>query len=200
MQMRRNRNAQHSFNLKRKNTEARQVNFLPTPLAGAFVLDLKRHEDERGFFARSFCREEFVENGLNPDVAQCNVSFNPSRGTLRGMHFQTAPHAEDKLVRSTRGAIWDVIVDLRPDSPTYKKWYGVELSATTRRAIYVPKGFAHGFQTLTDDAEVLYMMAEFYHPDSASGVRWDDPAFGIEWPIANPSMSDRDRSFPLFAG
>ncbi len=174
--------------------------FLPTPLMGAYVIEMKRLEDDRGFFARSFCREEFEGKGLNPDVAQCNVSFNPVRGTLRGMHFQVFPHAEDKLVRCTRGAIWDVIVDLRPESQGYRKWFGIELSAETRRAVYVPKGFAHGFQTLTEDAEVLYMMAEFYYPESASGVRWDDPAFGIEWPIANPAMSDRDRSFPLFAG
>jgi dTDP-4-dehydrorhamnose 3,5-epimerase len=182
------------------NAEARRLNFMPTPLAGAFVIDLKRLEDDRGFFARSFCREEFIQNGLNPEVAQCNISFNPSRGTLRGMHYQADPHAEAKLVRCTQGAIWDVIVDLRPSSPGYKQWFGTELSAATRRAIYVPQGFAHGFQTLTDDAEVLYMMAEFYHPESARGVRWDDPAFGIEWPIANPSMSDRDRSFALLAG
>ncbi len=174
--------------------------FSQTPLPGAYVVELRRLEDDRGFFARSFCRDEFIERGLNPGVAQCNVSFNPRRGTLRGMHYQVVPHAEDKLVRCTQGEIWDVIIDLRADSPGFKKWFGVELSAASRRALYVPKGFAHGFQTLTDDAEVLYMMAAPYHPDSARGVRWDDPAFGIEWPIADPGMSDRDRSFPLFPG
>lgn len=173
--------------------------FVPTPLAGAYVVEMNRIEDDRGFFARSFCREEFIQQGLNPEVSQCNVSFNSRRGTLRGMHFQSDPHAEDKLVRCTQGAIWDVIVDLRADSPAYRKWFGVELTAASRRALYVPKGFAHGFQTLTDDAEVLYMMSESYHPESARGVRWDDPAFGIEWPIAGPVLSDRDRSYPLFA-
>jgi dTDP-4-dehydrorhamnose 3,5-epimerase len=174
--------------------------FVPTPLAGAFVVDLKRLEDERGFFARAFCREEFAELGLNAAVAQCNISFNPKRGTLRGLHFQVEPHAEAKLVRCTQGAVWDVIVDLRPESPTFKKPFSLELNAASRRALYIPEGFAHGFQTLSDDAEVLYMMAESFHPESARGVRWDDPAFGIEWPIADPTMSDRDRAFPLFSG
>jgi dTDP-4-dehydrorhamnose 3,5-epimerase len=174
--------------------------FVPTPLAGAFVVDLKRLEDERGFFARAFCREEFAEQGLNAAVAQCNISFNPKRGTLRGLHFQVEPHAEAKLVRCTQGAVWDVIVDLRPESPTFKKPFSLELNAASRRALYIPEGFAHGFQTLSDDAEVLYMMAESFHPESARGVRWDDPAFGIEWPIADPTMSDRDRAFPLFSG
>ncbi len=174
--------------------------FVLAPLAGAYVVDVKRLEDDRGFFARSFCREEFTRLGLNPNFVQCNVSFNPHRGSLRGMHFQIEPHAEAKLVRCTQGAVWDVIVDLRVHSPGYKKWFGVELSAMSRRALYVPEGFAHGFQTLTDDAEVLYMMAEPYHAESASGVRWDDPAFGIDWPIANPAMSERDRTFPLFKG
>ncbi|MBI3715407.1 MAG: dTDP-4-dehydrorhamnose 3,5-epimerase [Betaproteobacteria bacterium] len=174
--------------------------FVPTPLAGAFVVELKRLEDDRGFFARSFCRDEFRARGLNPEVWQCNVSFNPRRGTLRGMHFQADPYAEDKLIRCTRGIIWDVIVDLRADSPGYRKWFGAELSAESRRALYVPKGFAHGFQTLADDAEVLYMMSESYHPESARGVRWDDPAIGIEWPLAGPSMSDKDRSYPLLKG
>lgn len=172
--------------------------FVPTPLDGAYVVELKRHEDDRGFFARSFCREEFKALGLNPEVVQCNVSFNPQRGTLRGLHFQVAPHGEAKLVRCTQGAIWDLIVDLRAGSAGRMKWYGVELSAESRRAIYVPEGFAHGFQTLTDDAEVLYMMAESFHAESARGVRWDDPAFAIKWPIANPTMSERDRDFPLF--
>ena len=174
--------------------------FVPTPLAGAFVVDLKRIEDDRGFFARSFCRDEFCKHDLNPDVAQCNVSFNPKRGTLRGMHYQADPHAEDKLVRCTQGAIWDVIVDLRTQSPGYKQWFGVELSAASRRALYVPKGFAHGFQALADGTEVLYMMSVPYHADSARGVRWDDPAIGIEWPIESPAMSDMDRSYAFLVG
>ena len=174
--------------------------FTPTPLAGAFVIELERREDERGFFARSFCQREFAEHGLNPHLAQCNVSFNAQRGTLRGMHYQAAPHEEAKLVRCTQGAVWDVIVDLRRDSPTFKHWHGVELSAANRRGLYIPEGLAHGFQTLSDDAELLYLMSEFYEQDTARGVRWDDPAFGIEWPLPNPRISERDRSFPRFTG
>lgn len=171
--------------------------FVPTPLSGAYIVDPTPLRDDRGFFARTFCRGEFVERGLNPDVAQCNVSYNHQMGTLRGLHFQVEPHAEAKVVRCTQGIVWDVIVDLRAESSTYRKWFGIELSAGLHNALYVPEGFAHGFQTLTDDAEVLYMMSESYFPESARGVRWDDPAFGIEWPIANPTMSERDRNFPL---
>ena len=173
------------------------LNFVSTPLTGAYVVDVKRLEDERGFFARSFCRQEFEAHGLSPYVAQCNVSFNQQRGTLRGMHLQVTPHEEAKLVRCTQGVIWDVIVDLRTGSATCGKWFGVELSAASRRALYVPEGFAHGFQTLTDGAEVLYMMSEFYHPESARGVRWDDPKLAIAWPLPNPVISERDRSYPL---
>lgn len=171
--------------------------FVPTPLSGAYIVDPTPLRDDRGFFARTFCRGEFVERGFNPDVAQCNVSYNHQMGTLRGLHFQVEPHAEAKVVRCTQGIVWDVIVDLRAESSTYRKWFGIELSAGLHNALYVPEGFAHGFQTLTDDAEVLYMMSESYFPESARGVRWDDPAFGIEWPIANPTMSERDRNFPL---
>lgn len=174
--------------------------FQPTPLAGAFVVELERRKDERGFFARSFCQQEFERHGLNPRIAQCNVSFNAKRGTLRGMHYQAKPHEEAKLVRCTHGGVWDVIVDLRPDSRTFKLWHGVELSAENGRALYIPEGMAHGFQTLTDDAELLYLMSQFYHPESARGARWDDPAFGIDWPLANPHMSERDRTFPFFQG
>lgn len=173
------------------------MKLVPISLAGVYVVDLARIEDERGFFARSFCQREFAAHGLNPRLAQSNVSFNRTRGTLRGMHYQIAPHAEAKLVRCTQGAIWDVVIDLRRESPTYRRWVGVELSAETRRALYVPEGFAHGFQTLMDDSEILYLMSEFYDPDSARGVRWDDPAIGIDWPIAKPVISDRDRSYPL---
>ena len=167
----------------------------PVSLAGAFVIDLERIEDDRGFFARSFCAEDFRKAGLDPAVAQCNVSFNARRGTLRGLHFQAAPREEAKLVRCTRGAIFDAIVDLRADSPTRRKWFGAELSAANRRALYVPKGFAHGFQTLVDDSEVLYMMSEFHDPGLARGVAWNDPAFAIEWPISNPFISERDRGY-----
>lgn len=176
------------------------MKFLPTPIQGAFVVDLERLEDERGFFARSFCRREFEAHGLNPDLAQCNVSFNPKRATLRGLHFQAPPHEEAKLVRCTQGAVWDVIADLRRGSASYSHWHGLELSAANRRALYVPEGVAHGFQTLLDDSELLYLMSEFYHPESARGVAWNDPAFGIAWPIADPVMSERDRNLPRFAG
>jgi dTDP-4-dehydrorhamnose 3,5-epimerase len=173
------------------------MRFVPTPLEGAFTVEIQRIEDERGFFARSFCQEEFRARGLDPVVAQCNVSFNQRRGTLRGLHFQDKPHEEAKLVRCTRGVIWDVIVDIREGSATRHRWYAVELSAENRRALYVPRGFAHGFQTLVDDSEVLYQMAEFYHPESARGLRWDDPEFSIPWPIPNPILSSRDTSYSL---
>ncbi len=174
--------------------------FSPTPLAGACVVELEPVADDRGFFARAFCREEFEAHGLNPQLAQSNISFNRRRGTLRGLHYQAAPYAEAKLVRCTQGAIWDVIVDLRADSPSYKRWHAVELSAGNRRALYVPEGFAQGFQTLADDSEVLYLMSQFYRPDAARGLRWDDPALGIAWPIADPQLSDRDRSLPRLGG
>ena len=174
--------------------------FTPTSLPGTFVIELERREDDRGFFARSFCQHEFAERGLNPRIAQCNVSFNAKRGTLRGMHFQAPPHAEAKVVRCTQGSVWDVVLDLRPQSPTFKRWHGVELSAANRQALYIPEGVAHGFQTLTDDSELLYLMSEFYEPGAARGVRWDDPAFKIAWPVADARISERDRSFPLFHG
>jgi dTDP-4-dehydrorhamnose 3,5-epimerase len=174
------------------------LKFTPTPLAGAFVVELARMEDERGFFARSFCQEEFCAHGLDPVVTQCNVSFNRKRGMLRGLHWQAAPHAEAKLVRCTRGGIWDVIVDLRKGSPTVRQWHAVELNADNRLALYVPRGFAHGFQTLADDSEVLYQMSEYYRPESARGVRWDDPTLAIRWPLEQAAMSSRDRAFPLF--
>lgn len=172
------------------------MRFHPTPLGGAFVVEPARIEDGRGFFARSFCQEEFRARGLSPVVAQCNLSWNRRKGTLRGLHFQLSPHEEAKLVRCTRGAIWDVIVDLRDDSPTRLRWHAVELSADNRLGFYVPEGFAHGFQTLQDDSEVLYQMAEFYHPDLARGVPWNDPKIGIAWPLADPILSERDRSYP----
>jgi len=173
------------------------LKFAPTPLAGAYVVELERLQDERGFFARSFCQEEFRRHGLKPAIAQCNVSWNRRRGTLRGLHFQAAPHEEAKVVRCTRGAIWDVIVDLRKGSATARRWHAVELTADNRRALYIPAGFAHGFQTLAEDSEVLYQMSEFYHPESARGVRWDDPTLAIPWPLKDPVMSPRDREFPV---
>jgi dTDP-4-dehydrorhamnose 3,5-epimerase len=158
------------------------VIFTETELPGAFVVDLERREDDRGFFARTWCANEYAEHGLKTDVVQANVSFNPRRGTLRGMHFQHSPHAEVKIVRATRGAIYDVIIDLREGSPTFKRWLGVELTEDNRRALYVPEGFAHGYQTVVPDTEVHYLVTEFYTPSAEGGVRWNDPAFGIEWP------------------
>ena len=169
------------------------MKFSQTQLGGACVIDIERHEDERGFFARSWCEREFRAHGLNPRLAQCSISFNRKRGTLRGMHYQVAPHEEAKIVRCTGGAIYDVIIDLRPDSPTFTRWFGMELSAENRRMLYVPEGFAHGFQTLEVDSEVFYQISEFYAPDSARGVRWNDPHFGIIWPLAVEAISDKDR-------
>jgi dTDP-4-dehydrorhamnose 3,5-epimerase len=173
------------------------MRFLPTTLAGAYVTEPEPREDERGLFARTYCRDEFAAHGLNTTWVQCNVSYNRLKGTLRGMHWQAEPHAEVKLVRCTRGAAFDVIADLRPGSPTYRHWVGVELTADNRRSVYVPAGFAHGFQTLTDDTELFYQMSEFYHPDLARGARWDDPALGIEWPtVERRILAGRDQSFP----
>lgn len=175
--------------------------FHPTELDGAWVIELERLEDERGFFARSFSRDEFEARGLDARVVQCNVSFNKKRGTLRGMHYQVAPHAEVKLVRCTAGALHDVIIDLRPASPTFKRHVGVVLSADNRRTLYVPEGFAHGFQTLEDDTEVCYQVSAPYQPSAARGVRWNDPAFGIVWPYAAERIIlARDRDYPDFTG
>jgi dTDP-4-dehydrorhamnose 3,5-epimerase len=176
------------------------VIFKETKLKGAFIIEPERIEDERGFFARTFCRNEFEAHGLNPHLVQCSVSFNKKKGTLRGMHYQTAPHEETKLVRCTRGAIYDVMLDLRPTSPTFKQWVSVELTGENRRMLYIPEGVAHGFETLLDETEVLYQMSEFFHPDCARGVRWDDQKFGIEWPSAERIISERDRAYPDFFG
>ncbi len=172
--------------------------FTETQLKGAYIIDVERREDDRGFFGRTFCQDEFASRGLKVNATQCNISFNRKRGTLRGMHYQIAPRAEAKLVRCTGGSIYDVIIDLRSDSPTYCRWVSVELTAENRRALYVPEGFAHGFQTREDGSEVFYQMFEFYSPEHSSGVRWDDPAFGIQWPIPDPIMSERDRSYKKF--
>lgn len=172
--------------------------FRETPLPGAWLLTPERFEDERGFFARTFCRQDFAKRGLDPDVAQCSVSFNHKRGTVRGFHFQIAPHEEVKLVRVTRGALWDVVVDLRPDSPTFKKHFAVILSAEAGNQLYIPKGMAHGFQTLEDVTEVAYQISVPYAPDFSRGFRWDDPAFAIPWPEPVTVMSEKDRNLPLF--
>jgi dTDP-4-dehydrorhamnose 3,5-epimerase len=175
------------------------VIFRETELAGAYVLELERREDERGFFARAWCRDELAERGLDARVAQANLSWNERRGTVRGLHFQRPPHAEVKLVRCTRGAVYDVIVDLRPGSPTFTSWLGVELSAENGRALYVPEGFAHGYQTLADGSETFYLVSEPYAPSAEGGVRWDDPAFAIEWPeAAERIISEKDRNWPDF--
>ena len=158
------------------------MTFQETNLAGVVEVRLDLRCDERGFFARSWCEKEFVNHGLNPRLVQCSVSFNVRKGTLRGIHYQDQPFPEAKLVRCTQGAIYDVAVDLRPQSPTFKQWFGAVLSAENRHMLYIPEGCAHGFLTLQDDTEVFYQMSEFYHPESARGVRWDDPAFQIVWP------------------
>lgn len=174
------------------------MKFSSTGLEGAFLIEIEPHEDERGFFARTCCKNEFSANGLRDDFVQCSISFNKKKGTLRGMHFQAKPFEENKLVRCTMGAIYDVIVDLRPGSPTFKKWFAVELTAANRKSIYIPTGFAHGFQTLEEDSEVLYQITEFYHPECARGVRWDDAALKIEWPEDVRTISSRDASYPDF--
>lgn len=174
------------------------MKFISTPLSGLYVIEPELHQDDRGFFARSWCVEEFKKNGLDPALVQCNISFNHKAGTLRGLHYQADPHQESKLVRCTMGAIFDVAVDIRPKSPTYLKWFGVELSADNRKALYIPHGFAHGFQTLSDHSEVFYQMSEFYHADLARGLRWDDPKIGVTWPAAKDrTISDRDLSYGL---
>jgi dTDP-4-dehydrorhamnose 3,5-epimerase len=175
------------------------MNLRKTELAGAFLIEIEPHADERGSFARTFCAKEFAERGLVAEIAQCSLSSNRLAGTVRGMHFQRAPHEEVKLVRCQRGAIYDVIIDLRPGSPSYRRWQGFELSAEDHRALYVPKGFAHGFQTLTDDAEIFYQISEFYAPDAGTGVRWDDPAFRVSWPLPISTIADKDRHWPDFS-
>lgn len=173
--------------------------FTPTPLDGAFVIELQKHEDERGFFARSFCRREFQEHGLNPNLAQCNISYNKAKGTLRGMHFQAAPHEEAKLVRCTAGALYDVIIDVRPASPTYMRHVAINLTVDAYNALYVPEGFAHGFLTLEPNTCVFYQMSEFHAPDFARGFRWNDPAFDIKWPIPVSMISKKDADLPDFS-
>ncbi|MGV2829103.1 dTDP-4-dehydrorhamnose 3,5-epimerase [Myxosarcina sp. GI1(2024)] len=173
------------------------MKFTETKLQNAFIIDIEPRQDHRGFFARTFCAEEFQEHGLKPVVAQCNMSFNYKRGTLRGMHYQVYPATEAKLIRCIRGAIYDVIIDMRPNSPTYLQHIGVELSADNRRALYVPEMFAHGYQALTDRSEVTYQVTEFYTPGTERGLRYDDPTFEIEWPEPVSEISEKDMNWPL---
>jgi dTDP-4-dehydrorhamnose 3,5-epimerase len=174
------------------------VIFRPTALSGAYVIEPERLEDVRGYFARTFCQKDFAAHGLETRVAQCSVSFNHRKGTLRGMHYQVAPFEEVKLVRCIRGAVYDVIVDLKRDSPTFKRHVGVQLDEQNGRMLYIPAGFAHGFQTLEDDTEVAYQMSEVYSAEHARGVRWNDPAFGIDWPEDERTILERDRNYPDF--
>ena len=173
--------------------------FHEAKLTGVFEVNVEPKLDGRGFFARTWCQREFEESRLNPRLVQCSISFNARKGTLRGMHYQAAPYAEAKVVRCTRGTVYDVVVDLRPDSPTHREWVAVVLTAEKRNMVYVPEGCAHGFLTLEDECEVFYQMSEFYSPESARGVRWDDPAFQITWPEKVEVISERDRSYPDFA-
>lgn len=176
------------------------MRFQELAIGGVFLIEPERRTDERGFFARTWCRQEFEARSIHLSWVQCNISFNKKRGTLRGLHYQTAPWGEPKLVRCTRGAIYDVIVDLRPGSPHYGRWAATELTAENRHMLYVPEGFAHGFQTLADETEVFYQMAQYYHPEAARGLRWDDPALAIDWPeCAERILSARDLEYPNFA-
>lgn len=169
--------------------------FFEVPLKGAFVVEMDRKEDPRGYFARTFCRREFEAHGLNPEVVQSSVAFNAKLGTIRGMHFQLPPAAETKLVRCTRGALLDIIVDLRPESPTYLRHFAIELSEENGKALYIPERFAHGYQTLRDEAEASYQMGEFYAPELAGGLPYDDPRLGLAWPLSVTAISDKDRSW-----
>ncbi|WP_291197249.1 dTDP-4-dehydrorhamnose 3,5-epimerase [Hyphomonas sp.] len=175
------------------------MKFHPTTLKDAVLIELERRGDDRGFFARTFCADEFAANGLPTEFVQQNMSYSATKGTIRGMHFQRAPHAEDKLIRCLRGAIVDIILDLRPDSPTYKRWEAFELNEENKRQLLVPKGFAHGFQTVSDHVEVTYLVSSRYNGAAEGGVRWNDPAFGITWPLAPTEMSDKDKKWADFA-
>lgn len=175
-----------------------KLRFNPTILNGAYIIDIEPIADERGFFARSWCQHEFSRQGLNSQLMQCNISFNKARGTLRGLHYQETPYGEAKLIRCSAGAIYDVIVDLRRISPSYGQWFSVELTAANHRMLYVPEGIAHGFQSLEEGTEVFYQMSQAYHEECARGIRWNDPAFKVSWPLPNPILSKRDESYPDF--
>jgi dTDP-4-dehydrorhamnose 3,5-epimerase len=170
--------------------------FTETKINGVYVIEPELRRDERGFFARSFCKEEFEKNGLDSDIVQCNISYNRKKGILRGMHYQAQPHEEVKIVSCTKGAIYDVVLDLRKESETCRQWVAVELSDKNFKMVYIPKGCAHGFQTLKNDVVVCYQMTEFFHPECAHGVKWDDSVFGIQWPTGRKIISEKDQQFP----
>lgn len=176
------------------------MNFIKTEIIGVYIIEPDLLSDDRGFFARTWCEDEFMAAGLNPHLVQCNISFNNKKGTIRGMHYQTEPYSEAKVIRCTMGAIYDVALDLRPTSPTRHRWISVRLDASNHRMIYIPEGVSHGFQTLEDNTEVFYQMSEKYHPESSRGVRWDDSAFGIKWPFDVSSISKKDSSYPYVRG
>lgn len=174
------------------------MKYAGTPIDGTFLVDLEPVEDHRGFFARTFCEDEFLRRGLEPHFAQSSIAFSARRGTLRGMHYQREPHAEVKLIRCTRGGVYDVVIDLRPGSRTFRQWFAAELTAANRRMLYIPRGLAHGYLTLEDETEISYQMSSPYHPDAAAGVRWDDPAFAVHWPFEPAVIAERDRTYPDF--
>lgn len=174
------------------------MKFIETPLKGAFVIELEKHGDERGFFARAFCKKEFAEIGLNNEIVQINNSLSAHEGTLRGMHYQLEPKSEDKIVRCIKGALFDVILDLRKNSKTFGKWFGIELTSENRKMLYAPKGFAHGYQTLENDTEAFYMVTEFYSPELERGIRWNDPKFNIKWAKEPTHISEKDQNLPDF--
>ena len=175
------------------------MKFVQTSLPGAYVIELEKRSDERGFFARSFCVDELSSIGFDKTIVQANVSYNKHKGTLRGLHFQEAPFAETKIVRCTKGRVYDVIVDMRNDSQTYKKWFGIELSETNHKALFVPEGFAHGYVTLTEGAEVFYLVTALYNKDAERGIRYDDPAIGIQWPVVVEHVSEKDKKWPYIS-
>jgi len=175
------------------------MKFNETELKGGYIIDIQKIEDDRGFFARGWCKNEFEEHGISSNLAQANISYNKFKGTLRGLHYQASPYEEAKLVRCTKGGIFDVMVDLREGSPTHGKWMGAELTADNHRMLLVPEGFAHGFQTLQDDTEVFYQVSEFYTPNAEKGARYDDPAFGITWPLEVSVISDKDANWPAYS-
>lgn len=175
------------------------MKFSATSIEGVWLIEMERHEDERGWFAREWCASELQRRGLDTTLSQCSVSFNHKRGTLRGMHFQAPPHEETKVVRCSLGALFDVVVDLRPDSPTYMAWLGIELTRDNGLMLYIPRGVAHGFQTLQDNTEIIYKISAEYHPASSRGVRWNDPVFGIRWPLDVSVISERDRTYPGYS-
>jgi len=173
--------------------------FIETNLLDAYIIEIEKREDERGFFARAWCKKEFEGHGINSDWVQANLGFSKKRGTLRGLHYQIVPYQEAKLMRCIKGAIFDVIIDVRPESPTYKRWLGVELTADNHKMLYIPAGFAHGYLSLVDNIETFYQVSQFYTPGAEQGIRWNDPAFGIEWPLEAQVISDKDKSWPDYS-